>query len=242
MNLKKLLIIILIIIIPLQFNNLTVKAEHVAGINPLELVNYVGYTKDDTEITFFPNKNGTHFNISIGSKLVVLKDKKINGYVKILYDNKIYWTQESNITLKKPISYKYNVYDSGRKNYMDWNCITDRTSDQYKLQNSIAYTDLETGIRKIGDRYCIAVGSFFTIKQGTKINLFMDNGNIIKCILSDSKADCDTDSTHIYASDGSISEFIVNTSSLPYSAKLRGDVSFSSKKLKGKIIKVEVFE
>ena len=46
---------------------------------------------------------------------------------------------------------------SGKKTYMSYKTITDKTSRQYELQ-TIAYTD-EYGFRKIGDRYLVAIGT-----------------------------------------------------------------------------------
>ena len=45
----------------------------------------------------------------------------------------------------------------------------------------------------------------------------------------------------MYASDGSVAEFIVNTSSLPNQARTIGDLSYISDKFEGTIIKVLVY-
>lgn len=100
------------------------------------------------------------------------------------------------------------------KTYMPYTAVTSKNSDQYKLLYSDrCYTDQETGLRMVDGRYCIAVGTGYCSKIGTKIDLVMENGNIIKCILGDVKADCDTDSTNRYHTiDGSVAEFIVDYS------------------------------
>lgn len=103
---------------------------------------------------------------------------------------------------------------SNVKTYMPYTAVTSKGSDQYKLLNSSsAYTDPDTGLRMFDGRYCIAVGTGYCGKIGTKIDLVMANGNIVKCILGDVKADCDTDPTNrFHATDGSVAEFIVDYS------------------------------
>lgn len=51
-------------------------------------------------------------------------------------------------------------FDSSFKAYMDYRCITDTSSVQYEMQQQ-AYTD-GRGFRKIGDDYCVALGTGFT--------------------------------------------------------------------------------
>lgn len=98
------------------------------------------------------------------------------------------------------------------KSYMAYTAVTSRNSAQYKLLNGAsAYTDPETGIRMVDGRYCIAVGTGYCSKIGTKIDLVLKNGNVIKCILGDVKSDAHTDPTHrFHAVDGSVAEFIID--------------------------------
>ena len=107
-----------------------------------------------------------------------------------------------------------------RMSYMDWRTITDPTSEQWSLQQS-AYTDPETGIRMIHDRYCVAVGSSISIEKGALMNVTLQNGVIIPCILADCKQDCDTIDTLVGA-DGGIVEFVVTTEMLPDDVQLLG--------------------
>ena len=97
--------------------------------------------------------------------------------------------------------------------YMDYKAVTARSSAQYQLLNSdLAHTDKITGIRMIDDRYCIALGSYYTSKVGQKVNLVFENGTVIKCILGDCKSDKHTDPSHRFHSvDGSVAEFIVDS-------------------------------
>jgi hypothetical protein len=107
-----------------------------------------------------------------------------------------------------------------RMSYMDWRTITDPTSEQWALQQQ-AYTDSETGIRMVDGRYCVAVGSYVSIEKGALLNVTLQNGVIIPCILADCKQDCDTIDTLVGA-DGGIVEFVVTTEMLPGEVQLLG--------------------
>lgn len=138
---------------------------------------------------------------------------------------------------------------SDKKTYMGYRAVTDTSSAQYKLLNSEeCYTD-ENGLRKIGERYCIAVGSGYCKTIGTKIDLVLEDGTIVKCILGDAKSDRHTDeATHTYhvggyengvyyEGDGSVAEFIVDSN--VFRSHNSGSVSWIDG-LGGKIIKVVV--
>lgn len=102
--------------------------------------------------------------------------------------------------------------DSTVRSFMAFTAVTSKRSAQYALlYGTSAYTDANTGIRMVDGRYCIAVGSGYTKKIGTKIDLVFEDGSIIKCILGDCKSDKDTDVTHRYCKwDGSVAEFIID--------------------------------
>lgn len=220
--------------------NISANAQYVAGINPNDIVEYIGYSKDNCYYSFYPHNDVRKKYLPLGEKIIVLNFDDVNGYEKVVVKNDICWIKKSDISTSKNWT-TYNVYDNGNKAYMDWECISDYNSNQYALQEQ-AYTDLETGIRMVGDRYCIAVGQAFCTKIGTKIDIVTEYGNTIKCILGDCKANCDTDYTNMYALNGSCTEFIVNTSSLPYMARNMGDISYCKDNLKGKVVKIKVYE
>lgn len=121
----------------------------------------------------------------------------------------------------------YSTYDvpsnNSIKSYMDYGKITLKSSNQYKLQES-AYTG-NYGIRMVNGRYCIAVGSYYTTKIGTYLDVVLENGEVICGILAECKDDKDTDSTNRIHSDGSAIEFVVDEQSLNSTARKHGDVS-----------------
>lgn len=120
---------------------------------------------------------------------------------------------------------------------MDYRAVTNEKSNQWKLLHSPeCYTDPETGIRMVGDRYCIALGSGYCTEIGTKVNLIMANGSVVKCILGDRKADVHTDETNRYQKfDGSVAETIVDKDVFT-------GMQMYPEELKGSIVGVEIVE
>ena len=99
------------------------------------------------------------------------------------------------------------------KSYMDARLITDYTSEQYLLKSE--YILNENGIYTINDRYVCALGSFYTNCIGTKFDIVMESGEIIPCILADTKSDEHTDNLGQYTiSNDSVVEFVVDETTL----------------------------
>lgn len=112
---------------------------------------------------------------------------------------------------------------SSFKSYMDYRCITNRSSLQYKMQQQ-AYTD-ENGLRKIGEYYCVAMGTYYG-NLGDKLYVETDEGANFKVILSDIKSDSHTDATHRYTlANRCMMEFLVETESMPSSIRSSGTVN-----------------
>lgn len=111
-------------------------------------------------------------------------------------------------------------WEDTRMSYMDYRTITDTTSDQWAMQQ-YCYTDPVTGIRMYAGRYCIAVGSGIAIKKGTFIDVTLENGVEIPCVLADCKWDFDTVDT-VVGADGGIIEFVVETECLPNDVQIMG--------------------
>jgi hypothetical protein len=118
--------------------------------------------------------------------------------------------------------------DTSFKSYMDYKCITDRNSPQYKLQGE-CWTD-KNGLRRFGDDYVIAVGSYYAESVGERLEITLDSGEEFTAVVGDFKADNHTDNTHRYypMSNGgkNVIEFIVDTGSLDKKAKRMGDISY----------------
>lgn len=184
-----------------------------------------------------------HFN----NKIKVISDNK--KWLSIMYKGKKRYVCKKYTSKKKNKRKRYIEYPSPSSNsfksYESGSCITNSTSiPQGRLKRSWRL-DYNTGVYMVGDRYCVAVGSYYTTKIGTKIDLVLSkNGktHVLKCILADCKADKDTVNNHRIHSDGSVTEFVVNTSYLPRQARRMGDVSYASSAFAGKIVKIRVYK
>ena len=107
-------------------------------------------------------------------------------------------------------------YDSTRMSYMDYRTITCEGTLQWEMQNDgWTSTDPNTGIRMRGGRYMVALGQTFGL-TGTKVDVHLQNGATIHCILGDSKEWCDTlDGEGVIGADTGTVEFIVEEEYLP---------------------------
>lgn len=150
------------------------------------------------------------------------------------------------------------TYDAGpngthtRKPYTAYTCYNMERSAQYQLQK-IAETDERTGIRVVRDaegqkRYCIALGTAWaggTQKDiGRCVEIVMQNGAVLHCVLADVKKVEDTiDSACMYGlTNNDLIEFIVSTKALPATAKTSGDCSYCGDEFSGEAVRIVVYE
>lgn len=169
------------------------------------------------------------------------KSKKSKTAKKRMVSKK---SKASKKSRKKKTANKYMIYgtpsNNSFKSYMSYKAVSS-SSAQGKLQ-ARATTDKKTGIRKVDGRYCVALGSYYCKKIGTKFDLVMSNGSVVKCILADQKANADTDSKNQKTPDGSIAEFLVDMNRIPHKAKIMGNMSYATKSLRGNINKIRVYK
>lgn len=127
-----------------------------------------------------------------------------------------------------------------RKSFMDYSAITSVSSRQYKIQSSKAYTG-DRGIRMVNGRYLIAIGSFYSKEVGQYIDLVLENGTVIPCIIGDCKKDIDTMNNHSTGKDGSTAEFIIQTSAVSSEVRKSGDCSDIDDSWESPVIEVRLY-
>lgn len=156
------------------------------------------------------------------------------------------WKLDKNIETPIEITYKTFTLtkNSTFKSYMPYKAFS-KSSKQYLLQQ-YATTD-ENGFRRINDYYIVAVGTHYfediNTCIGTYIDIVLENGEVIKCIVGDIKADEHTDSANIVTlHNGCVSEFIVNTKVLDTKVKRTGDVSYLKEEWMSPVEKIVVYE
>lgn len=97
--------------------------------------------------------------------------------------------------------------------YMGWQCITAVASRQYKLRTAAGMNFDEEGFAKIGDRYVVAVTTTFG-NVGDYIDVYQEDGTVIKCIIGDIKSQGDAGCTKWGHDNGQcVVEFVVDKSS-----------------------------
>ena len=166
----------------------------------------------------------------INAKWAKIKAKNVKGYIQIKYISK---------KVKKGIIHN-TIPNYKLHSYMSYKSLSSTTSKQYKLQK-IAYTG-RYGIRQVDGRFCIAMGSYYTTKIGTYIDLELSDGTVIPCVLADCKADIHTDSMNQKTSDGSLIEFIVDTNYVSNQVRLMGDVSYANDGWQNKVTKIKIYK
>ena len=125
---------------------------------------------------------------------------------------------------------------------MSYKAITNKNSKQYKLQKNNAYTG-NYGIRMVHNRYCVAIGTYFNAPVGTYIDLVLENGTTISCIVAEIKSNRDTDADNIVTShNGCVAEFLVDTKVLNENAKRDGDISSCRKDWNSPVTRIKVYK
>ena len=137
------------------------------------------------------------------------------------------------------VEYKVPEY-SGFKSFMTYKKFGKNTT-QYALQQ-LAITD-DHGFRKLDDYYMIAIGCYFNAEVGQRVDLVLENGEVIQCVVGDHKAKQDTDTAHIFTRNNCMSEFIVDAKVLDKTVKTKGDVSmFPNEQWNSPVVEVVVYE
>ncbi len=142
---------------------------------------------------------------------------------------------------KESYTTTYSVAGDKSKTYMDYRTITDRRSNQYKLQMR-ASTLEENGLRILRDRYMVAVGSYFGCSVGQYIDVVLADGEVLECIVGDVKQDIHTDSQNLHGLNGDTVEFIVNEDVLKDKTDVVGNISDVSETFDGKVVEIRKYD
>lgn len=131
---------------------------------------------------------------------------------------------------------------NGKKTYEPYTTITSVNSWQYKLQQK-AYTN-EDGFRMINGRYMIATGSGVSHDIGRYIDIVLENGTVIPCVIGDAKDDAHTDQEfHIMTKKSHcVGEFLVDTSVMNPDLQLSGNMSNYREEWNSKVVKFILYD
>ncbi len=187
--------------------------------------------------------NGTIKDLQNQADIEKIREGKFN---EVIVGNFKSGYKQNSVEKDKLYGVNFKIYDLpyyypyyGQKAYENYSAITNRFSRQYALEQ-VALTD-EYGFRKYDDRYLIAIGTYFKAPVGTYIDVELENGVIIPCIVGDIKADVDTEANNVYSlSCGCATEFIVDGFKIdPYT---RGDVSSVFEEWVSPVIHITVYD
>ena len=230
----------------LENNNISGKTKHIEEIakeSPVveeEKIQQEGWTSTTLNVREEPNTDSS-----------ILDTLPFNTYIKyyeyddewaeIAFDNGQAYVNRNYISDEECEFVMYDVPKTrGFKSYMPYTAITNKKSKQYKLQQ-IASTGVY-GIRVVDSRYLVAIGTAFNAEVGTYIDLILEDGFVIPCIVGDVKADKHTDSTNMVTSaNGCVSEFIIDSKALHKSIKKSGDVSSCNENWSGCVRAIVVY-
>lgn len=151
-------------------------------------------------------------------------------WAEISYDNGQAYVSLNYISDQECNFVMYDIPEyEGFKSWMSYKKITDTSSKQYKLQQ-IASTGFG-GVRVVDSRMCVAIGTAFNADIGTYIDLILEDGFIIPCIVADIKNPKHTDANNVFTITGKnkkticCTEFIVDPDKLNANAKKTGNIS-----------------
>lgn len=126
------------------------------------------------------------------------------------------------------------------KTYYHYQMITDKTSRQWELQQQ-AYTD-DQGFRRVGEDYCVALGTYYGTDIGDRYEITLENGNSFTAVLADMKQDRHTDDTNRYVPhNGNVIEFLIDIHKVDNMVKLMGSVSVVEG-FEGNVVGIEKIE
>lgn len=142
------------------------------------------------------------------------------------------------------------------KPYTRYTAYDLKSSQQYKLQQ-IALTSSDNGIRMVEDpcgewRYCVALGTYWAGGHpehiGRCVDVFMQNGATLKCVLADVKRQEDTKGrANRYGEiNNDVLEFIVDESRLPDNVNLKtggnGNMSGAGEQFEGDAVYMLIYD
>lgn len=233
------MLIIMVVIMVAVFSG-GLKKESPSGTNPTNITESIITTKENTTKEETTEKAVQESTAEI-STVETSTTKTYTTEKETIKQTTIseQTTETKKTTQKEPdttIKSQYPSNFGSFKSYTDYRCLS-RSSAQWKLQEQ-AYTD-ENGLRKIGDAYLVAMGSYYGTTLSTTYQVTLSSGNSFTVMLCDSKADRHTDANNqVCSSNGSVIEFYVESDKMPSIVRQMGSVGALSQ-FSGSIVSIE---
>ena len=144
----------------------------------------------------------------------------------------------SEITTSDQVEYPAPHINGEFKSYTNYQLLNHNSPQWTQIQcHPDAYTDIN-GLRKVGEYYCVAMGSYYAEQLGDIFEIQTEYGSF-KVIICDFKDDCHTDVNNQYTiSNGCVVEFYVDMGTFSSYHQSLGDVSYVDTNFQGKILSV----
>jgi hypothetical protein len=198
-----------------------------------------GYTSENTLVYSYPYSDET-INM-IEQNVHIFYNPYDEAYSQIIYsaDGATGYIKNTDINSSIINSVEYDVPNySGKKSYMGYNFSSNTKQD---VLQSFAITNSD-GFRMVDGRYCVALGTYFSEDIGKYFDIVLENGEIIKCILGDVKADAHTDPMNIFSLNNCCTEFIIDPDALNDDVKYHGDCSHLKPEWNSRVIKIIAYD
>ena len=230
----------------LENNNISGKTKHIEEVvkEPLvveeEKIQQEGWTTTTLNVREQPNTDSNILDVLPFNTYIKYYEYD-DEWAEIAYDNGQAYISRDYISDEECNFVMYDIPKTrGFKSYMPYTAITNKKSNQYKLQQ-IASTGAY-GIRVVNGRFLCAIGTAFNAEVGTYIDLILEDGFVIPCIVGDVKSPRHTDSSNmITMHNGCVSEFIIDSKALHKSIKKSGDVSSCNENWNGCVRAIVVY-
>lgn len=223
-------------------NITTRKKEDDIKIEKSYLCNNVGYTSARLNLRSEPSTDSDILKIiPYNSTINYSEYSEDEEWVVVKYEDEYAYLNKKYITDDPQPYTEIPVYGDSRKSYMSYDTITSTSSKQYILQNNYGtYTD-NNGLRMVEGRYCVAMGSYYSHNVGQYVDVVLENGKIIPCIIGEAKKDKDTINNCSLGADGGAVEFIVDDTKISKLTRKHGDISYIDESWNSNVVAVRLY-
>lgn len=179
--------------------------DDIAATTTTVITTTVPSTSNNSSNNSNSSNNGNSSNSGFSSSTLSSSDYDVEAGGKYNYEGIEEYLEDvegKTITLPEGLG---NIHT-----YMGWQCITAVSSRQYKLRTAAGMNFDEEGFAKIGDRYVVATTTTFG-NVGDFIDVYQEDGTIIKCVIGDIKSQGDAGCTEWGHNNGRcVVEFVVD--------------------------------
>ncbi len=170
------------------------------------------FKEADTVVKYDVTVNEAEYQFNPDAYIHTVDDNLTNYAVPLLKD----WSNVSQTFT----DYEAPDISSNNKTYMRFQNLGYNTGNKQSAlsRGAYAYTG-DYQMRMVDGRYLVALGTYYTSTIGQYVDIMLEDGTVLPCILGDVKSDTHTDETRRYQKwDKSVLEFIVDSPIITHGA------------------------